>query len=143
MELRHGELRLDLPEHWLDQSTLLFVEPRAGVEPVPAPAVTPTLSVRLAFGTKLSAQELIEAETRKVEIVQPQLQRLQSGPFESPLGSGWLIHVRAALSDVPIEQLAVAWVVGEAGVIACAACGAREMKEQRPKLEAMLRAIRL
>lgn len=143
MELRHGKVRLELPDGWLDQSTLLFVQPRAQVETVPAPAVTSNLSVRFAFGAGLSARELIEAEMSKLELVQPSLERIASGPFESPLGAGWHEHVRASLLDVAVEQLAVAWVVGDLGIIACCSCGARELKQERPRLEAMLRAIRL
>lgn len=143
MELRHGKVKLDVPDDWLDQSTLLFVAPRGDAEPVPAPAVTPTLTVRFAFGAHVSPSELIELELSKLQVIQPSAERLWQGPFESPLGTGQMHHVRATLVDVAIEQLAVAWVVGELGIVACASCGSRELERERPRLEAMLRSIRI
>jgi hypothetical protein len=141
--LRHGKLSIDVPGDWLDQSTLLFVQPREGAEAVPAPAVTPTLSVRFAFGPGLVAREIVDAEVEKMTVLQPRLQRVSAGDFEGALGKGFMQHVRTSLMDAPIEQLAAAWVVGDIGVLACVACGGRELARERSRLEAMLRAITL
>jgi hypothetical protein len=136
MQLKHGRLTLEVPEDWVDQSTLLFVQRRADPEPVPAPTVTPTLSVRFASGTGLTPQGLVDLETQGLE-------RVGAGELEGSLGKGALVHVKVTLLDEPIEQLCAAFVVDGLGVVACAACGAREMKRERPRLEALIKALKL
>jgi len=142
-ELSHGRLKLQVPDDWHDQSTLLFVAPRAAAETVPRAQVTPTLSVHFAFGAGLAANQLVDQETGKLARLDPAVERRPAQPFASPLGEGALQEVRFTLSGVPVAQLAVAWVVGELGVIACASCGARELEAERPRLEALLRAVKL
>jgi hypothetical protein len=140
VRFRHGPLELELPEGWADQSTLAFVAPAEAPRVLTTAAVTPpTEAVQINFvagapDSILEAQAAELGEEHRVEV-------LERRDFSCALGAGRLFHQRMTLAEQSLDQLVFAVAVGDATVLASAACATERFAAKRATLEGVLASI--
>ncbi len=144
MEFRHGGLRLDLPDGWLDQSTLLFVAPPTRESTMSTHRVVePSEAVSVNFVLDPGDPKALLAEqARSLAAADPDFEVLEEAPFACGLGDGWCCVQRMAVRGVPVRQIAVACAVGPVAVVATAAAPESSFGASRARLRAILESMR-
>ncbi|HEY4220582.1 MAG TPA: hypothetical protein VGO62_04550 [Myxococcota bacterium] len=143
MQVRHGGLVLDVPSDWLDQSSLLFVAPRAAStlpSAVKVSSPVESLAVRtVVVDAGVSARALLDADNAALASVDASADLVSEGA----LGAGYQRVHRVTLLGHPLRQVSFALVVGELAVLATATCAEARYASVKAELEAMLVAIRV
>jgi hypothetical protein len=134
MEMRHGAIVFDVPEGWIDRSTLLFVGP--------AQANGTSEAVSILFSAESSPKDALERQADEIRELDPKLEVLKSEPFEAPLGSGWCLLQRYVMNGSPVLQLAVALPVRGGLVIATAVAIEARFAKQEAELRRILSSLR-
>lgn len=145
MKVRHGNLGLEVPDSWSDQSTLLFVAPlpEAPALPMLRAQDEPTEAVSVAFrrAQGKSAQALLEEQAQALSTMDEGFVVLSSGPFSSGLGPGWKITQRVLMGGAALRQISAAFVLGPVAVIATAAASDARFERVEVALTQVLRSL--
>jgi hypothetical protein len=140
----HGGIALDVPAHWADQSTLLFVAPPPPALPTAhaVAGLAETVTVRFVQTAGRTGEQVIADELAGIADVVSDLQTVASAPFDGPLGAGQRVEVGYALDGLGVIQVLVAVPVGDVTVLAVAIATAARRDVALPLLNAILATLR-
>jgi hypothetical protein len=121
----HGDLVIDIPSTWADQSVLHFVAPAEGLPRTatgggPAPTITESVVIRFGRLPVGGAAAVLAAERKNLLRDDPALKMITEEAIATRLGPGHLAAWRFRPLDVALVKLAVAIAHGDAFVIAVA-----------------------
>jgi hypothetical protein len=121
----HGDLVIDIPSTWADQSVLHFVAPADGLPRTatgggPAPQVTESVSVRFGRLPTGGAAGVLANERKNLLRDDPALKLVAEEAINTRLGPGHLAAWRFRPLDVALVKLVVAIAHGDAYVVAIA-----------------------
>lgn len=146
MRIRHGGLSLDIPGHWSDQSTLLFVGqptgptlPSVNAVEDPPEAVAVTLVQDAGDGPR----QVLQEESELLEARDPDFVLVDEGPFEAELGQGWHQVRKMTTAGVLVGQIAVAFLLGPTMVCASGSALDTVFEAKKAHLFEVLRSLRL
>ena len=74
MEIRHGGLVLDIPETWMDRSTLLFIRPPEKPSLPTATAIAPTteaVSINFVLRPDGKAEAVLDEHVLSLQVIRP------------------------------------------------------------------------
>ncbi len=139
---QHGQVALDLPDDWADQSTLMFIAPPPAADvPTQANVEQPTESVRIEFTHNPfdSAETYIATQLEELGRADPSFaEALSSGPFKCPLGDGWHVVCQVNVDEVLLRQIIVGVELGPNVLLFAVATASQDRFESQ---EAALRSI--
>lgn len=126
--MRHGRLSFDMPPHWSDRSTLLFVGPApvlpsANVARIPQPSMTMTFARSKGVHPLEEARAILEEELAGLRAMNVGLEVLKVEDVDTAMGTGALSTHRLSLDGVRLLQLQLVVVTGEMAVRAAASSG--------------------
>jgi hypothetical protein len=142
--IRHGELEIQLPEGWTDQSTLLFQGPP---ETASRPTLSriadsnPTVSVRFFHRESADPRDVLAEEFRQLQAMDPGCTMQQQGPLSSELGEGWHLVHRSGDAQEPMQQILACFCLPKTVVLACAQSHAHSFPALEPMLRTILRSL--
>jgi hypothetical protein len=133
MKQRHAGIVLEIPDGWVDRSTLLYVGPTR--------ANGSAQAVSIVFVPRGSPQEALERQADELREMDPDLEILSSEPFSAPLGAGWCLLQRYVMNGSPVRQLAVALPVPHGLLIATAATTEARFAKEEAELRRILSSL--
>jgi hypothetical protein len=146
----HGDLVIDIPATWIDQSTLAFVAPTTPAAPgadgkdgrSAGPATVEGVTVRFVRLPPGGVVAVLAAERRQQAANDPDLKVLLEEPLTTTLGAGHLIAWKTTPIDVKLVRMAVAVAHGDACVLAIATTTADAFAGARSRLLDILGSLR-
>jgi hypothetical protein len=141
----HGDLVIDIPSTWLDQSTLSFVAP---AQPAPdgrtrgAQQIVESVVVRFGRMPSGGVVAVLTAERKAQSVHDSSLKILLEEPLTTKLGAGHLLAWKTTPADVTLVRMAVAVAHGEAYVLATATTTAELYSSARSRLLDILGSLR-
>jgi hypothetical protein len=144
----HGDLVLDIPSTWVDQSTLVFVGPATPAAPTAdgrgkaATQIVESVTVRFGRLPTGGAVAVLAAERKQQAAHDPTLKVLIEEPLTTKLGAGHLIAWKTTPLDVTLVRMAVAVAHGDAYVLAVATTTADAFAGARSRLLDILGSLR-
>jgi hypothetical protein len=145
VRIRHGGLSLDVPGHWRDESTLLFVgvpqtPPMVTVNAVEEPPEA--VAVTLSRDAGDDPRAFLREEAARVQEGDEGFALLEEGPLEAELGTGWHQVRVMTVAGERVGQIVAAFALGP--LMVCATASAREVvfDRRREGLLAVLRSLR-
>lgn len=145
MRIRHGGLSLDVPGHWQDESTLLFVgvpetPPMVTVNAVEEPpeAVAVTLSRDAGDDPRAYLRE----EAARVAEGDAGFALLEEGALEAELGTGWHQVRMMTVAGERVGQIAAAFALGPLMLLATGSTREVVFDRRREGLLKVIRSLR-
>lgn len=145
MRIRHGGLSLDVPGHWRDESTLLFVgiptaPPVATIHPVNEPPEAVAVTLNRDAGDDPRAY--LRQEAAQVASADDGFELLDEGAIEADLGTGWHQVRMMTIAGERVGQIAAAFALGPVMVCATGSARALVFEQRRPGLMDVLCSLR-
>jgi len=143
MQFRHGGLTLDLPDDWIDQSTLLFVAPPTREHVMSTHEVaeqSEAVSINFVLDPG-NVRDLLSEQATELRRMDPGFEIVEEGPFSCGLGEAWFYVQRLSIHGIPVRQLAVACPAGQLTVIATAAAPDGNFDAARERLRGILESM--
>jgi hypothetical protein len=143
MQFRHGGLTLELPNDWMDQSTLLFVAPPTSENVMSTHKVaeqSEAISINFVLAPG-DVKALLAEQAEALGANDPGFEILEEGAFSCGLGEGWSYVQRMTIQGIPVRQLTVACPVGPIAVVATAAAPDGRFDDARERLHEILMSI--
>lgn len=142
--MRHGELEIQLPDGWTDQSTLLFQGPPESASRPTLSRIAdsnPTVSVRFFHREAADPREILAEELRQLQELDPDCTLQTQGPITSALGEGWHIVHRTGEEQGPMQQLLACFCLPKTVILACAQSHAHSFSATEPLLREILSSL--
>jgi hypothetical protein len=142
----HGDLVVDVPASWSDQSTVLFVAQPQPSRSLHTQQAVDSLSLRTARLPPGGPAAMLVAERQHLVDKDPGFALLSEEPFSAALGDGVLACWRSALLGPALVQLVFAVAPSHApdvGVLAVATTAEAGFEQARPRLLQLLASLRL
>ena len=141
----HGDLVIDIPSTWVDQTTLVFVAPMAPPpdgKPRSTTQVAESVTVRLGRLPPGGAVAVLAAERKTQLGHDPALKMIVEEPIKTQLGAGHLAAWKTTPFDVTLVRMAVAVAHGDAYVLAIATTTADAFAGARGRLLDIIGSLR-
>jgi hypothetical protein len=140
----HGDLVIDIPSTWADQTTLVFVAPTTPSPDGKAKAAPVAESVTVRFGRLPSggAVAVLAAERKAQLSNDPALKMIVEEAIKTRLGAGHLAAWKTTPFDVTLVRMAVAVAHGDAYVLAIATTTAEAFAGARGRLLDIIGSLR-
>jgi hypothetical protein len=116
----HGNIVIDIPSTWVDQSSLVFVAPVEASKAGPGPQIAESVTVRFGRLPKGGAAEVLALERKQQQQTDRGLKVIAEESIKTQLGPGHLAAWKTTPLDVALVRLAVAAAHGDAYVLAIA-----------------------
>lgn len=141
----HGDLVIDIPSTWVDQTTLVFVAPVVPTADGKAKTMTQVgESVTVRFGRlpQGGAVAVLAAERKSQLGHDPALRMIVEEAITTKLGAGHLAAWKTTPFDVTLVRMAVAVAHGDAYVLAIATTTAEAFASARGRLLDIIGSLR-